>query len=127
MNRTRMMVLASAALVLSVVVTFLTYRMLRQRLTPPEEMTTIVVVTQKTALGARLTPADVRVTPWPKAVQMEGTFHDLAEVLGRAVIVPMGDNEPVLEAKLDKKTGGAGLNATVTMGINDIAISVIDV
>lgn len=127
MNRTRMMVLASAALVLSVVVTFLTYRMLRQRLTPPEEMTTIVVVTQKTALGARLTPADVRVTPWPKAVQMEGTFHDLAEVLGRAVIVPMGANEPVLEAKLAPKDGGAGLTATIPDGMRAVAIRVNDV
>lgn len=127
MNRTRMMVLASAALVLSVVVTFLTYRMLRQRLTPPEEMTTIVVVAQKTALGARLTQADVRVAPWPKAVQLEGSFHDLADVLGRGVIVPMALNEPVLEAKLAPKEGGAGLTTTIPEGMRAVAIRVNDV
>jgi pilus assembly protein CpaB len=122
-----MMVLASAALVLSVVVTFLTYRMLRQRLTPPEEMTTIVVVAQKTALGARLTQADVRVAPWPKAVQLEGSFHDLADVLGRGVIVPMALNEPVLEAKLAPKEGGAGLTTTIPEGMRAVAIRVNDV
>ena len=67
MNRTRMLMLASVALVLSVAVTFLTYRLLRQRLQPPDEMTTIVVATQRVALGSRLTAQDARLTPWPKA------------------------------------------------------------
>ena len=55
--------LASVALVLSVVVTFLTYRLLRQRLQPPDEMTTIVVATQRVALGSRLTVQDRRLRP----------------------------------------------------------------
>src|SRR5262245_59186246 len=127
MNRTRMLVLASAALVLSVVVTFLTYRMLRQRLQPPEEMTTIVVAAQKAPLGARLTEADVRVTPWPKAVQLDGSFQNVSDVIGRAVIAPMALNEPVLEAKLAPKEGGAGLTTTIPEGMRAVAIKVNDV
>src|SRR5204863_3119078 len=117
MNRTRMLMLASVALVLSVVVTFLTYRLLRQRLQPPDEMTTIVVAAQKVALGSRLTAEDVRVAAWPKAAVLAGSAQDPAAFVGRGVIVPMEANEPILEAKLAPKDGGAGLVTTIPEGM----------
>ena len=58
-----MLLLAGAALMLSVVVTFLAYRLINQRMQPPEEMTKIVVVTRKVSLGTRLERADVQAAP----------------------------------------------------------------
>src|SRR5258705_1754858 len=127
MNRTRMLMLASIALVLSVVVTFLTYRLLRQRLQPPDEMTTIVVAAQKVALGSRLTAEDVRVAAWPKAAVLAGSAQDPAAFVGRGVIVPMEANEPILEAKLAPKDGGVGLVTTIPEGMRAVSIRVNDV
>src|SRR5258705_1393787 len=127
MNRTRMLMLASIALVLSVVVTFLTYRLLRQRLQPPDEMTTIVVATQKLALGQRLTAEDVRVTPWPRAAFLAGSAQDATAFIGRGVIVPLEANEPILESKLAPKDGGAGLTTTIPEGMRAVSIRVNDV
>ena len=127
MNRTRMLILATAALALSVVVTFMTYRMLRNRLQPPEEMTTIVVATEKIALGTRLTEADVHATPWPKAVALEGSYKDAKQLVGRGVIVPISANEPIIEAKLAPKEGGAGLTSTIPEGMRAMSVKVNDV
>src|SRR5262245_10019886 len=127
MNRTRMLMLASVALVLSVVVTFLTYRLLRQRLQPPDEMTTIVVATQRVALGSRLTVQDVRVAPWPKAAIVQGSAQDPAVFVGRGVIQPIEANEPILESKLAPKDAGAGLKTTILAGMGDVSIRVNDV
>src|SRR5262245_21091974 len=100
MNRTRMLILASIALVLSVVVTLVTYRVLSNRLQPAQEMTNIVVASDKIALGVRLTKADLTTAPWPKGVPLEGSFQDAAQLIGRGVITPLAPNEPVLETKL---------------------------
>ena len=127
MNRTRMLMLASVALVLSVVVTFLTYRLLRQRLQPPDEMTTIVVATQRVALGSRLTAQDVRLAPWPKAAVVTGGAQDPAVFIGRGVIQPIEANEPVLESKLAPKDAGAGLTTTIPEGMRAVSIRVNDV
>jgi pilus assembly protein CpaB len=127
MNRTRMLMLASVALVLSVAVTFLTYRLLRQRLQPPDEMTTIVVASQRIALGSRLTAQDIRVAPWPKAAVVAGSAQDPAVFIGRGVIQPMEANEPILESKLAPKDGGAGLTTTIPEGMRAVSIRVNDV
>src|SRR5438094_361859 len=127
MNRTRMLMLASFALVLSVVVTFLTYRLLRERLQPPDEMTTVVVAAQRVALGSRLTAQDIRVAPWPKAAIVAGSAQDPSVFIGRGVIQPMEANEPVLESKLAPKDGGAGLTTTIPEGMRAVSIRVNDV
>ena len=127
MNRTRMLAVASVAFVLSVVVTFLTYRMLRDRLQPAEEMTTIVTAAQKIPLGNRLTEADLRVSAWPKTVKLEGSFQDPKQLIGRGAIVAMLPNEPILEAKLAPKDGGAGLATAIPDGMRAVAIKVNDV
>jgi pilus assembly protein CpaB len=122
-----MLAVASIALVLSVVVTFLTYRMLRDRLQRPEEMTTVVTAAQKVALGSRLTEADLRVSPWPKTARMEGSFQDPKQLVGRGVIVAMVPNEPILEAKLAPTGAGAGLTTAIPEGMRALAIKVNDV
>src|SRR6266581_964151 len=127
MNRTRMLILATVALALSVVVTFLTYRVLRDRLRPPDEMTTVVVLNEKVSLGTRLTPEQLRLAPWPKAALLPGIFHDVAQVVDRGVIVPMEANEPVLESRLASKEAGAGLTTAIPEGMRAISIRVNDV
>jgi len=122
-----MLMLATVALVLSVAVTFLTYRLLRQRLQPPDEMTTIVVASQRLALGSRLTAGDIRVAPWPKAAIVPGSAQDPSVFVGRGVIQPMEANEPVLESKLAPKDGGAGLTTTIPEGMRAVSIRVNDV
>jgi len=127
MNRTRMLILAGVALALSAVVTFMTYQALRRRLAPPEEMTNIVVVNKRVALGALLTESDVRLAPWPRTVALEGSFHNPADVVGRGVILPMEANEPVLASKLAAKEAGAGLTAAIPEGMRAVSVKVNDV
>src|SRR5262245_10505228 len=127
MNRIRMLVLAGAALALSVVVTFLAYRLLNDKLKPAEDMINVVVLRQKVGLGTKLTQADVRVAQWPKSVALQGAFHDMAEVVGRGVLLPMEANEPILESKLAPKNAGAGLMTTIPEGMRAVSVKVNDV
>ena len=128
MNRTRMVVFALFALALSGLVTYYAYRMLSNRLSPPtEETVQIVVAAEKLTLGNRLTNQQLKVANWPKANLPEGRFGDPKEIEGRAVIVPMSPNEPVLDSKLASKEAGAGLGSTIPEGMRAVAVRVNDI
>ncbi len=128
MNRVRMMIVAFVALTLSVVVTFLAYRLLSSRLAPsPDQTVQIVVALEKVGVGTRIGPEHVRTVAWPKALLPEGGFSDSKQVIGRGVIVPLMTNDPVVEAKLAPKEGGAGLTSTIPEGMRAVAVKVNDV
>jgi len=122
-----MFILAAVAFVMAIGVTFFTYRALRDRLQPPEDMTQIVVAAQNVALGSRLAEADLRLAPWPRAVPLAGSFQKISDVVGRGVVVPMIPNEPVLDSKLAAIGGGAGLTAAIPEGMRAVGVKVNDV
>jgi pilus assembly protein CpaB len=123
-----MILLAFVALGLSVLVAFLAYRMLRNRLDPPSaEMAQIVVAAEKLSLGERLKASQLKIAPWPRASMPEGSFFDPKEIEGRGVVVPITANEPVLESKLASKEAGAGLTSVIPEGMRAVAVKVNDV
>ncbi len=127
MNRNRMLLLAMFAIVLSIVVAFLAYRMLQNRLNPSGDTIQIVVALEKVPVGTRLTEQHIRLAPWSAALPPEGGFIDPLQVIGRGVIVPMSANEPVLETKLAPKEAGAGLTTVIPEGMRAVSVKVDDV
>ncbi len=124
MNRNRMMVLAVIALILSGGVTYLAYRLIQTRLQPVSQTVQIVVAAEKLPLGTRLTEKQVKLSPWPKANPLEGSFPEPSQVLDRGVMVELLPNEPILESKLAPKEAGAGLAVAIPEGMRAISIQV---
>jgi pilus assembly protein CpaB len=122
-----MFILSAVAFVVALGVTFFTYRALRDRLQPPDDMSQIVVAAQGVSLGSRLTEADLRLAPWPRAVPLEGSFRNISDVVGRGVVISMIPNEPVLDSKLAAKGSGAGLTAAIPEGMRAVSVKVNDV
>jgi pilus assembly protein CpaB len=113
--------------VLSVGIAYYAYRILKNRLSPSDETTQIVVALEKLQLGNRVTEQQLRLTPWPKATPLEGSFADPNQVVGRGVIVPMSPNEPVLESKLASREAGAGLTTAIPEGMRAVSVRVNEV
>jgi pilus assembly protein CpaB len=124
MNRNRMLIVAIVALILSGGTAYLAWRVMRSRVTPREETTQILVAARKLDLGARLTKEDVRLSNWPAATPMQGSFSEADKIVGRGVIVAMMPNEPVLDSKLAPMEAGAGLTAVIPDGMRAISIPV---
>lgn len=123
-----MLVIAFSALALSLIVTFLAYRLLSERIRPSLTATTqVVVATEKIGLGTRLAGEHVRVVSWPEGLKPEGSFPKVEDVIGRGVVVPMQPNEPIVESRLAPKEGGAGLTSTIPEGMRAVAVKVNDV
>jgi len=122
-----MFLLAAVAFLVAVGVTAFTYQALSRRLQPADDSSQIVVAALPVPVGAKLTEADLRLTTWPKAVPIQGSFQKIADVVGRGVLVPMVPNEPVLDTKLAGTGSGAGLTATIPEGMRAVSVKVNDV
>jgi pilus assembly protein CpaB len=128
MNRFRMMVLGFFALALSILVTFVVYRTLNQRLNPrASETTKVVVAAEKIALGTRLEEKHLRAIAWPVNSPLEGSFQAPQELVGRGVIIPLVMNEPIVEPKLAPREAGAGLTTAIPEGMRAVGVKVNDV
>lgn len=127
MNRSRMFLLAAVAFLVAIGVAAFTYQALNNRLKPVEDTVPIVVAALPVQVGAKVSEADVRVTSWPKANPIEGSFHNVSEVIGRGVLIPMVPNEPVLASKLAAEGSGAGLMSTIPDGMRAVGVRVNDV
>lgn len=119
-----MLAVAAVALLLSLGVTFLAYRVLKLRTQPAEATTRIVAAAKKLELGARITKDDVKLVSWPKGTPLEGSFSDIESVLDRALFTALQINEPILESKLAPKEAGAGLTAIIPPGMRALSIQV---
>lgn len=124
MNRNRMLFLAVVAILLSGVIAFLAYRMLKTRLGATEETMQIVVAADKLNLGTRLAAQHLRLASWPANAPLEGRFTDPKQVIGRGVVVPLSANEPILESKLAPKEAGAGLTSAIPEGMRAVSVKV---
>lgn len=74
----------------------------------------VAVATMNQFWGTKLTPAMIKLVPFPMGGVPQGTFSTVESVQGRVLIAHVVANEPILEAKLAPKDVTKGGVAAVT-------------
>ncbi len=87
----------------------------------------VVVASSDLQVGAELHADDLKAVEWPAAAVPAGTFGRASDLVGRGLIVPVVQNEPILEAKLAPKEAGAGLPPVIPQGMRAMSVRVNDV
>ncbi len=87
----------------------------------------VVVASADLDVGADLTRDDVRVIEWPANAAPAGAFSDPKDVIGRGLIMPVIQNEPILPVKLASKDAGAGLPPAIPPGLRAVSVRVNEV
>jgi pilus assembly protein CpaB len=128
-RRNRTLLVVALAVALASVASFGVYRAIQN--IPIREVpiakTYTVVATRSILIGTMLTPEDLKVVPWPTDTQVPGSFAKPEEIVGRGVIVPISENEPLTEQKMAPRTSGAGLPPTIPPGMRAMAVRVNDI
>ena len=130
MNRKRMLIAGSIAVLVGLVASGFVYKQMKQATTvgrPAVEMGEVVVAAMRLPLGTRLEPKHLRTIPWPAEESIPGMYQRIEDCVGRALITFVVDNEPILEGKLAPKEAGAGLPATIPYGKRALSVAVNDV
>ncbi len=72
--------------------------------------------------GEVLSSTDLQVVPWPKSMPLSGAFEKPADLVGRAVLSPLGKGAPFLPRDVSEAGSGAGLAARIPDGMRAIAL-----
>ena len=91
------------------------------------KMSRVVVAASNLDLGAALRAEDLRAINWPAESMPAGTFANPQELVGRGLIQPVSQNEPILPSKLAPVGAGAGLPPMIPDGMRAVSVRVNDV
>lgn len=117
------------AFVISLGASLLLYRLLVSRITatsakPPT--TQVVVAARNLEVGTLIKDMDVKVVDWAGSVPPQ-TILKKEDALGRGAIANIYEGEPVLAIRLAPKGAGAGMAATIPVGMRAVAVRVNDI
>jgi pilus assembly protein CpaB len=87
----------------------------------------VAVASQNLPLGTRLTKENIKMVGWPAASPLAGSFNSMEAVLGRGLIQPVSENEPLTESRLAPIEAGAGLPPTIPQGMRALSVKVNEV
>ena len=89
--------------------------------------TPVVVAASDLDIGAELRREDLRIIEWPANALPADVIHDPKDAVGRGLIMPVIQNEPILPMKLASKEAGAGLPPAIPPGLRAVSVRVNEV
>ena len=129
MPRKRIYTILLLATTVGAIFAFSTYKFVQA--TPERaasaKMTPVVVAASSLDLGAALRAEDMRTINWPAEAVPAGTFSNPQELVGRGLITPVAQNEPLLPTKLAPVGAGSGLPPMIPDGMRAVSVRVNDV
>ncbi len=87
----------------------------------------VVVASADLDVGTELKKDDIRIIMWPTTAAPANAIHNPTEVIGRGLILPVIQNEPILPMKLSSKEAGAGLPPMIPPGLRAVSVRVNEV
>lgn len=127
MNKRLFSVLAFALLI-SVIASFVLYRLIVTKLADAAKPATaqIVVASHDLEIGALIKDSDLKFVGW-SGPQPKGAVVNAADAIGRGVVAAIYEGEPILDSRLAIKGAGAGLASTIPRGMRAVAVRVNDI
>jgi pilus assembly protein CpaB len=128
MRKSRPWFMLALALTSGIVAALLALRYLRERTTPlmaaePRKVD-IVLTARALPVGAVVTERDVKVVSWPGDAVPPGYIRSVKDAVGRGVITPVAENEPLLATKMSTKDAGGGLPIIIRDGMRALSVRV---
>ena len=129
MARMRVFIVFALAIGVGTVFAFATYNYVQKapKGGPAPETVPVVVAVANLEIGAELGRDDVRAIEWPAGSAPAGAIGNPDEVVGRGLIMPVVQNEPILPMKLASKEAGSGLPPVIPPGYRAVSVRVNEV
>jgi pilus assembly protein CpaB len=87
----------------------------------------VVVAARALAIGTLLTEKDVKVVRWPANSPVQGAISKVTEVVNRAVLTNVLQNDVITTNKLANSEAGGGLPPAIPQGMRAMSVKVNDV
>lgn len=108
------------ALVISGLCTFLLSRKIGVHHPEPVRRSQYMAAALPLEAGEVLKATDIKTIDWPASLPLQGGIVQAKDLIGRAVLYPLGANQPILER--DLATPGMGLLEKIPEGMRAVAL-----
>ena len=122
MARMRVFMVFVLAITAGGALAFGTYNFMQQRPVQTASIPTrpVVVAAADLDVGAELRREDIRIIEWPANYVPANAISDPKDVIGRGIVLPVIQNEPILPNKLASKEEGSGLPPAIPPGLRAV-------
>jgi pilus assembly protein CpaB len=115
------------ALVVAGGASFVLYRLVSAKMSsrPAQPQKRMVAAVHTLEIGTLIRAEDVKLIDWPGNLPA-GAIETADAAIGRGVISPIYESEPIVENRLAPRGAGGGLAATIPSGMRAVAVRVND-
>jgi pilus assembly protein CpaB len=116
------------ALIVSAVASFILYRLVSAQIAASAKSSgsRVVVASRNLESGALIKDTDLKTVEWGGPLP-QGALPKPEDAIGRGVVQPIVEGEPVVESRLAVRGAGAGLAAIIPPGMRAVAVRVNDI
>jgi pilus assembly protein CpaB len=122
MNSRRILAALLVALALASGVTFVVSRKLLGRLATAAQLQGYVAASRTLQPGEVLKSEDLRIIDWPVTHPLTGAFSKTSDIVGRAMMYPVADSQPILQDYLAAPGSVVGLTAKIPEGMRATSV-----
>jgi pilus assembly protein CpaB len=87
----------------------------------------VVAAIKPLSAGSPISTDSVALVNWPANMPLTGAFSKLEDVVGRSVIYPIGEHQPILEHDVALAGSGIGLTVKIPEGMRAVSVRSNDV
>jgi pilus assembly protein CpaB len=124
MDRQRLLTIFGIAWVSAAVLTWFLYAKTKAPRT--EKTVRIVAASREMAAGTKLGKGDLRIISAIERDLPKGAITEAKDVLGKALLYPVGTNEPITAVRLSTLGGAEGISATIEPGMRAMSVAFTD-
>jgi len=127
MNPKRIVLAVVLAVVIAGIVSYAFMMRLRSQQMDEAKTIKLVAATKPLDSGTPITADSVGLIDWPAKLPVTGAFSKLEDVVGRSVIYPIEEHQPIVEHDVAQAGSGIGLTVKIPEGMRAISVRSNDV
>lgn len=127
MNSKRILLAVVLASVIAGIVCFAFYSRLRRQQSETCTVVKVVAATRALTAGSPISADSVALIDWPASMPLSGAFSKPEEVIGRSVIYPINEHQPILDNDVALAGSGIGLTVKIPAGMRAVSVRSNDV
>lgn len=127
MNPKRIVLAVVLAMAIAGVVTYAFYARIRMQRSDNLKVVKVVAATKPLTAGSPIAADSVALVDWPANLPVSGAFTKLEDVIGRSVIYPIDEHQPILDHDVAQAGSGIGLTVKIPEGMRAVSVRSSDV
>jgi pilus assembly protein CpaB len=127
MNSKRIALAFVLAVAIAVIVSYVVYGRIRMQQAARPQTSKVVAAAKSMPAGSPISADSVTLIDWPTNIPLTGGFSKIDEVVGRSLIYPISQNQPILEHDVAQAGSGIGLTVKIPEGMRAVSVRSNDV